>query len=60
MGNGYRSNMPYKKEMMMGAELYDYKKDPDEKVNVVRDKKYLAVSEKMHEKILAFLQSQLK
>jgi len=59
MGNGYRSNMPFKKEMMIGAELYDYKKDPDERVNVVQDKKYLAVSEKMHEKMLVFLQSQL-
>jgi len=60
MGNGYRSNKPFSKELMIGAELYDYKKDPNETRNVVNEKKYKAVSEEMHGKMLAFLKSQLK
>jgi iduronate 2-sulfatase len=60
MNNGYRSNQPYKKELMIGAELYDYKNDPDEKVNVANDEKYKEVSAQLHGKMLAFLKSQLK
>jgi arylsulfatase A-like enzyme len=60
MGNGYRSNKPFDQSLVIGTELYDYKKDPLEKVNVVKVKKYKTVTAAMHTKMLAFLQSQLK
>ena len=59
MGNGFRSNKPFDKNLIIGTELYDYKKDPLEKVNVVNDKKYKTVSAAMHAKMLAFFKSQL-
>jgi arylsulfatase A-like enzyme len=60
MGNGYRSNKAFNKEQMIGAELYDYKKDPNETTNVVNEKKYKGVAEEMHGKMITFLKSQLK
>jgi iduronate 2-sulfatase len=60
MGNGFRSNKPFDKSLIIGTELYDYKKDPLEKVNVVNDKKYKTVSVAMHTKMLAFFKSQVR
>ena len=60
MNNGYRSTQPFNKDWIIGTELYDYKKDPLETVNVVKDKKYAAVSKKLNEQMLAFLKSQVK
>ncbi len=60
MGNGFRSNKPFDKSLIIGTELYDYKKDPLEKVNVVNDKKYLAITKKMNAKIISFFKSQVK
>lgn len=60
MGNGFRSNKPFDKSLIIGTELYDYKKDPLEKVNVAKKKKYKSVSENMHSKMLAFFKSQVK
>ncbi len=60
MNNGFRSTQPFNKDLIIGIELYDYKKDPLEKVNVAKDKKYAAVSKDMNSKMLAFLKSQVK
>ncbi len=60
MKNGFRSNQPYNKDLIIGTELYDYKKDPLEKVNVVNEKKYKTASANMHSKMLAFFNSQVK
>lgn len=60
MGNGFRSNKLFDKSLIIGTELYDYKKDPLEKVNVVNDKNYKSVTASMHTKMLAFFKSQLK
>ena len=49
-----RTLKPYKDE------LYDYEKDPLEKVNVANDITYKATETAMHEKMLAFFKSQLK
>ncbi len=58
MGNGFRSNKPFDKKLVIGTELYDYKTDPLEKVNVAADKKYATVSKQMYNKMLQFFKSQ--
>jgi hypothetical protein len=40
--------------------MYDYVNDPLEKVNVVNDKKYMATSKDMHDKMVAYFKSQEK
>lgn len=58
MKNGYRSYQTYNKDLLVASELYDYKKDPDETVNVVDDKKYAAISKELHSKMIQFLSQQ--
>ena len=55
----FRSNIPYRKELVVARELYDYSNDPDETVNVVDNKEYLTVAEDMDKKMLLFLESQV-
>jgi iduronate 2-sulfatase len=60
MKNGFRSTQPYNKDLVIGTELYDYKNDPLETVNLVNDKKITTVSNELHAKMLAFFKSQVK
>ena len=60
MSNGFRSSRPFDSKLIIGTELYDYKKDPLETVNVANEKKYAAVSKQMNTKMMAFLKSQVK
>jgi hypothetical protein len=60
MKNGFRTTQPYKTESVIGDELYDYKADPLEKVNVAKDAKYDAVAKKLKAEMLAYFASQLK
>lgn len=60
MKNGFRSTQPFNKDWIIGIELYDYKKDPLETVNVVNEKKYQAVSNNMNKKMMAFFKGQVK
>ena len=60
MNNGYRSTQPYDEKLLIGAELYDYKKDPLETINVANVKEYKAVSAEMKAQMLQFFKSQLK
>ncbi len=60
MNNGFRSTQPFNKDWIIGIELYDYKKDPLEKVNVANEKKYATVSKDMNGKMMAFLKSQVR
>ena len=60
MSNGFRSSKPFDSKLIIGTELYDYKKDPLETVNVANEKKYAAVSKQMNAKMMAFLKSQVK
>jgi hypothetical protein len=59
MKNGFRTTQPYKKESEIGDELYDYKADPLEKVNVAKDKKYDIVAKKLKAQMLAYFASQV-
>lgn len=60
MGNNFRSNQPFAKSLIVGTELYDYIKDPLEKVNVADDKNYAPVSKEMYGKMVDFFKSQVK
>lgn len=59
MANGFRSTMPFDKKLVLGIELYDYKNDPLETVNVAAEKKYAAVAAEMNTKLLSFFKSQV-
>jgi iduronate 2-sulfatase len=56
--DNYRSNKPFTKEVVVASELYDYKKDPNETVNIVDQKIYSVVSADMHKTMLQFFKSQ--
>jgi len=56
--DNYRSTKPFTNELVVASELYDYKKDPNETVNIVGQKKYSEVSADMHKKMLQFFKSQ--
>jgi iduronate 2-sulfatase len=56
----FRSNQPYKEELLVGSELFDYKKDPNETVNVAKDKAYKKAAKDMHKKMLAYFNAQVK
>jgi hypothetical protein len=60
MGNDFRSTTPFKPELLVASELYDYEKDPEETINVVDEKSYSAVSKEMNKKMLEFFKSQEK
>ncbi len=56
----FRSYKPYKKDLVVATELYDYEKDPNETVNVVDEKTYASITKDMNDKMLHFLSSQVK
>jgi len=58
--DSFRSTSPFSNDIVVARELYDYKKDPNETVNVADDKKYSSVAKDMNEKMVHFLASQLK
>jgi hypothetical protein len=59
--DGYRSYKPFRKDLVVASELYDYGKDPNETVNVVGEREYASVAKEMNEKMEGFLKSkQLK
>ncbi len=60
MGNKFRTDQAFKKEFIVGTELYDYQKDPNETVNVVNDVLYKTISNDMHQKMIDFFKSQEK
>ena len=60
MGENFRSNMTFKKDLVIGTELYDYKVDPDETINVVNEKKYATISKELEGKMIQFFKSQEK
>jgi iduronate 2-sulfatase len=58
MSNGFRSSQAFNKDLIIGTELYDYKSDPNETINVTNEKKYAEVNLAMHKKMLAFFKTQ--
>jgi arylsulfatase A-like enzyme len=58
--NKFTSKEPFDASKVYAKELYDYKKDPLEKVSVIGDKDYEAVEKEMHGKMLDFFKAQAK
>jgi arylsulfatase A-like enzyme len=58
--NDFRSTQPYNEDLVIGTELYDYDKDPNETINVVNEKEYQNVSKDLKQKILTYFKSQQK
>ena len=60
MTNDFRSTQAFNANLIVGTELYDYDKDPDETVNVVDDASYKSVTKDLNAKMLNFFKSQVK
>jgi arylsulfatase A-like enzyme len=56
--NSFTSKQAFNESQVYASELYDYVKDPFEKVNVVNDKNYTATSAALKSKMIAFFKSQ--
>jgi arylsulfatase A-like enzyme len=60
MKDNFRSSQAFDQKLIVGAELYDYQKDPNETVNVADDPHYSVPVADMNEKMLNFLATQVK
>jgi iduronate 2-sulfatase len=58
--HSFTSNEVFNADKIYASEMYDYVKDPLEKVNVVNDKSYASSSKDMYNKTIAFFKSQEK
>jgi len=56
--NDFTSKQAFNESQVYASEMYDYVKDPLEKVNVVNDKNYTSISAKLKSKMIAFFKSQ--
>jgi len=56
----YRSSKPFSRDLIVASELYDYKNDPNETLNVAGEKEYSSVMKDMNKKIVNFLNLQAK
>ena len=56
--NNFTSKDTFNESQVYASEMYDYVKDPLEKVNVVNDKNYTSISAKLKSKMIAFFKSQ--
>ena len=60
MKNNFTSAQPFDAALVVGSELYDYKKDPLETINVVSEKAYASVYKNMYQKMINFFKTQVK
>ncbi|MCX6171526.1 MAG: hypothetical protein NT048_01640 [Flavobacterium sp.] len=56
--NNFNSKEAFNESQVYASEMYDYVKDPLEKVNVVNDKNYTSISASLKSKMIAFFKSQ--
>ena len=56
--NNFNSKEAFNESQVYTSEMYDYVKDPLEKVNVVNDKNYTSISASLKSKMIAFFKSQ--
>lgn len=57
LNNDFRSNQPFTESRVYAVELYDYDKDPLEKVNYAGDKSYNKIEKDLKARILDYLKS---
>jgi iduronate 2-sulfatase len=58
LDNNFRSSQPFNRKSMIAMELYDYKKDPEEKKNVAGKDKYKKITKQMAKDMEAFFEAQ--
>ena len=58
MSEGFRTYDSFSEDRVYASELYDYKKDPLEKVNVADEKAYAKVSKELKKKMLTYFKAQ--
>jgi hypothetical protein len=58
--SNFTSKNLFDSKKVYATELYDYLKDPLEKVNVVSEKSYVSIAADMNKKMLSFFASQAK
>jgi arylsulfatase A-like enzyme len=56
--NNFTSKDTFNESQVYASEMYDYVKDPLEKVNVVNDKNYTSISASLKSKMITFFKSQ--
>ena len=56
--NNFTTKDAFSNEKVFAKELYDYSKDPLEKVNVYNDKNYANTAKEMYNKMITFFKSQ--
>ena len=56
--NNYRTDMPFAEDMIAGGEIYDYKNDPNETVNLFNSEKHARLKERMMKQFSRFVASQ--
>ena len=56
--NNFTSKQPFNESQVYASEMYDYVKDPLEKVNVVNDKDYATISKELKAKMLDYFKSE--
>ena len=56
--NNFTSKDTFNESQVYASEMYDYVKDPLEKINVVNDKNYTSISASLKSKMIAFFKSQ--
>ena len=57
--NNFISKQPFNESQVYASEMYDYVKDPLEKVNVINDKDYATISKELKAKMLDYFKSEL-
>ena len=60
MKNRWRTSQVFDKDLVVGAELFDYQKDPLEKVNVEGKKEYAIALKKMQDYMKNYMDSEYK
>lgn len=60
MKNGYRSTDPFSAALLVGSELYDYEKDPQETINFTGNAAYKSIQKSLHQQMIDYLASQKK
>ena len=60
MKDNFRSTQIFNKDLLVGTELYDYQKDPEERINVIDIKEYAAIVKTLKANMLDYLTSEYK
>lgn len=55
----FKSNQSFNDSFIVGSELYDYEKDPLEKINLANDKQYNAVAKQLKNEMIGFFKTQI-